>query len=67
MAIQSFALRMTRGNAHASRVENMAPFEMPVEKTRRGSMHSERFVWRNIGLPESPYPPLEATPQEGRR
>ncbi|MGW6280268.1 DUF3137 domain-containing protein [Kribbella sp. NPDC055071] len=26
-----------------------------------------RFVWRNIGLPESPYPPLEATPQEGRR
>ncbi len=36
------------GSAHASRVENIAPFEMPVAKTRRGSMQSVRFVVRSI-------------------
>jgi hypothetical protein len=36
------------GSAHASTVENMAPFEMPVEKTRRWSMQSARLVVRSI-------------------
>ncbi len=36
------------GSAQASRVENIAPFEMPVAKIRFGSMHSVPFVVRSI-------------------
>ncbi len=36
------------GSAHASSVENMAPFDMPAANTRRGSMQSVRWVVRSI-------------------